>query len=85
MTFGIAKQATAYAIRSAATNELYTKNGMKFYYVDERSEGGGPVGDLPDAEEAARVSMQLAEGKEQGKWDHVFVKGKGGLRLDGLM
>ena len=77
MTFGIAKQATAYAIHSAATNELYTKEGMKFYYVDERGEGGGPVGNQPTAEESARVSVELAEGKEQGRLGSCLHQGSG--------
>ena len=75
-TFGIAKTATAYAIRSAAANETYAKEGMKFYYADERSESGGPIGSTPTADAAGKVYVELSE-KEQGNWDYVFVAGNG--------
>ena len=73
MTFGIAKQATAYAVRSAARNELYKKEGLKFIIL---MKGGGSVRDLPSAQEAAKVSVEFVERREQREWDYVFVKGK---------
>ncbi|RMZ89966.1 hypothetical protein DV736_g2797, partial [Chaetothyriales sp. CBS 134916] len=42
-TFRITKTATAYAIRAAAGNGIYQKEGIKFHYAEERSEEGGPV------------------------------------------
>ncbi|RMZ77777.1 hypothetical protein DV737_g4242, partial [Chaetothyriales sp. CBS 132003] len=64
-TFGITKTATAYAIRAAAENEIYRKEGLQFYYADERSEEGGYVAP-PSAEEAGKVYVELSERKEQG-------------------
>ena len=80
MTFGITKAASAYAIRSAAENELYEKEGMKFYYADESDGKGGPV-IPPSAEEAGRVYVELSERNEQGSWNYVYVAGKGEVKL----
>jgi hypothetical protein len=81
MTFGIAKGAAAYAIRTAASTELYTKEGMKFYYADERTPEGRPIGQYPSGEEAGKTYVSLAEGKEQVEWDYTFVKDKGLVKL----
>lgn len=83
MSFGIAKSAAAYAIRSAATNKLYTDAGMKFYYIDERTASGGPIMPHPDGEEAGKVSVELSERETQGTedWDFTYVKGKGEVRF----
>lgn len=78
MTFGMAKTAAAYAIRYAVESGVYEGEGMKFYYLDERSdEKGNPMGNHPTADEAGRVSVELSEKMEQGEWDWTFLKGKG--------
>jgi NAD(P)-dependent dehydrogenase (short-subunit alcohol dehydrogenase family) len=80
-TFGMAKSSTAYAINMAATGGLYDGEGMKFYYLDERStEDGAPMGDRPGAEAAAEMSLELSEDPKQRQWDHIYMRGKGLLK-----
>ena len=49
---------------------------MKFYYADERSPNGGPIGNQPNGEESAKVYVELSEGRTQKEWDWIFVKGR---------
>ena len=63
LTFGIGKGATASAIRAAVANKEYGKEGIKFYYADERTAEGGPVLKGPDGEvsDHSRVGVMWRE------------------------
>lgn len=75
-TFGVGKSATAAAIRALVDTKLYEKDGIQFYYADERGEGGGPV-PVPDSSVAGEEYVKLAERKDQGPWLYTYVKGLG--------
>ncbi|KAL6245918.1 hypothetical protein RBB50_007071 [Rhinocladiella similis] len=77
LTFGVTKAATAYAIRHLVETKVYEKNGVRFYYADERAENGGPVFMDIDGPAAADEYLSLIEQKVQGPWLHTFIKGKG--------
>ncbi|KAK6379049.1 hypothetical protein LTS17_006752 [Exophiala oligosperma] len=77
LTFGITKSATAYAIRSLVDTKVYQKDGIRFYYADERAENGGPVFLDIDGPAAAVEYLGLIERKDQGPWLHTYIKGKG--------
>ncbi|KIW02358.1 uncharacterized protein PV09_06180 [Verruconis gallopava] len=73
-TFAMGKTAIAQLIRNASV--AYRKQGIKFYYADERRPDGGPV--VPVSGSAAAVAYtKLAEEKEQGPWDYTFIDGIG--------
>lgn len=76
-TLGMAKNATAYFIETAA--EAYKRAGKKdykFYYVDERLENGESVMQDIDGEAHALEFWKLAHEVEgQGHWCWTFVKG----------
>ncbi|KIW11412.1 hypothetical protein PV08_10712 [Exophiala spinifera] len=77
LTFGVTKAATAYAIRNLVETKAYEKDGVRFYYADERAENGGPVFKDIDGPAAAVEYLHLVEQKDQGPWLHTFIKGKG--------
>lgn len=75
-TLGIAKNATAYFIETAA--EAYKRAGrdFKFYYVDERLEDGESVMQNIDGGAHALEFWKLAhEVGGQSHWCWTFVKG----------
>lgn len=78
-TLGIAKNATAYFIETAA--EAYRRAGRdyRFYYVDERLEDGESVLHNIDGEAHALEFWKLAREVEgQSHWCWTFVKGDAG-------
>ncbi len=82
MTFGIVKGITSFAIRTAAENEQYAKEGMRFYYADERNpKDNGGTGMTPNADSTANTYLELAEAKTQRDWHYAFAEGKGQLKL----
>lgn len=76
-TLGIAKNATAYFIETAAA--AYQRAGRtdyRFYYVDERLEGGESVMQHIDGEAHALEFWKLvSEVEGQSHWCWTFVKG----------
>ncbi|KAJ9610359.1 hypothetical protein H2200_005136 [Cladophialophora chaetospira] len=77
LTFGLGKNATAYAIRTLVEGEVYTAEGVSFYYTDERKSTGAPVIEDISGSAAAEEYVKLAERTDQGPWLYTFVKGDG--------
>lgn len=53
----------------------------RFYYVDERLDGGRPAGDGIDGPAHADIFYDLANDKRQRHWDQTFIKGKGYIKF----
>ncbi|KIV82659.1 hypothetical protein PV11_04753 [Exophiala sideris] len=77
LSFGITKTATSYAFRYLGEQRIYEKEGIKFYYADERSPTGDAVYLDIDGAAAAEEYVKLSERKDQGPWLHTFTKGHG--------
>ncbi|OAP58589.1 hypothetical protein AYL99_07679 [Fonsecaea erecta] len=77
LNFGLGKTATAYAIRYLVENKIYADEGFKFYYADERTPEGKPVGTAVSGSAAAVEYVKLAEQQDQGPWLYTFVKDAG--------
>ncbi|KAI5479320.1 putative short chain type dehydrogenase [Pseudohyphozyma bogoriensis] len=75
MTLSIGKSANALMIELAA--QVWGAKGARFYYADERTETGAPVGNKVNGEAHAQMYWDLAQSKEQGDPLVTFVKGKG--------
>lgn len=50
---------------------------VRFYFADERTPEGKPVGMKVDGPGAAEEYWNLVERKDQGPWLYSFVKGQG--------
>ncbi|KAF2734069.1 hypothetical protein EJ04DRAFT_494011 [Polyplosphaeria fusca] len=74
MTLGIGKSASASWIGLADT--LYASKGFRFFYADERTETGAPVGSAVDGDAHAEFYAQLANHEGDVPWSATFVKGK---------
>ncbi|KEF62933.1 uncharacterized protein A1O9_00907 [Exophiala aquamarina CBS 119918] len=77
LPFGLTKAAGAYAIWNLAEAKPYEKDGVKFYFADERQSSGAPAGKAVSGPAAAEEYWKLAARKDQGPWLHTFVKGEG--------
>ncbi|PPJ61365.1 hypothetical protein CBER1_09460 [Cercospora berteroae] len=77
LTLGVGKSATAYLIAEA--DLVYRKQGIRFHYVDERTEVGGPIYNGVSGEGHANFFLALAEGGkgDEVPWQATFVSGKG--------
>jgi len=75
LVFGVGKTAAARIMQGASHG--YKEKGHKFYYADERTSDGNPVGSQIDGEAHAELYMDLVKHKEQRPWLQTFVKGKG--------
>ncbi|EON69387.1 hypothetical protein W97_08647 [Coniosporium apollinis CBS 100218] len=76
VTLGVGKSAAAYWIGTAAA--AFAKKGYRFYYADQRTPEGGPVGTVVDAEAHADFYYELAsKDPSDVPWHATFVKGKG--------
>lgn len=53
----------------------------RFYYVDERTSGGQPVGNKVDGAAHADLYFELASDENQREWKQTFVKGKGYVKF----
>ncbi|RAO73012.1 uncharacterized protein BHQ10_009024 [Talaromyces amestolkiae] len=78
---GAGKSATAHLIKAAAASETYRQAGYTFYYVDERTSGGQPVGNKVDGAAHADLYFELASDENQREWKQTFVKGKGYVKF----
>ncbi|KAE9381040.1 putative short-chain dehydrogenase [Stipitochalara longipes BDJ] len=71
--FGMGKSSTAHLISMASL--VYSPQGMKFYYADERKVDGMPAMAARSGPAHAKFYIWLAEQKEQGPWRATFVDG----------
>jgi len=76
-TFGLTKGATAYVIRNLVESQTYEKEGIKFYYADERTSTGAPVMQSIDGPAAAVEYLRIAQLPTQGPWLYTFAKDEG--------
>ncbi|VUC22944.1 unnamed protein product [Clonostachys rosea] len=74
MTLGVGKSASAYWIGLADT--MYSAQGYRFFYADQRNEDGSPAGFGLDGPAHGEFYTLLAEGGEV-PWHATFVKGQG--------
>ncbi|PVI08316.1 putative short-chain dehydrogenase [Periconia macrospinosa] len=75
LCFGTAKTLCAYGIRFAAV--AYAKEGLKFYYADERTDAGLPVMREISGETAGTEYLKLAEAPNQQPWLYAYTKDGG--------
>jgi len=79
VTLGIGKAAMAHIIECG--EKAYKDRGYRFYYVDERVEGGSPAGENIDGDAHGELSVELAKSTEQLPWAQTFIKGKGYVKF----
>lgn len=48
----------------------------RFFFADERTKDGGPVGKVPNGESHAQFYLDLVEGKQDVPYYATFVEGK---------
>ncbi|KAH6608906.1 hypothetical protein Trco_002252 [Trichoderma cornu-damae] len=75
VTLGSGKSAAASWIGTASMH--YKDKGYGFYFADERTPEGIPIGDGISGPAHAEVYLQLAEGQVEVPWHATFVAGKG--------
>ncbi|KAF2416132.1 NAD(P)-binding protein [Tothia fuscella] len=75
VTLGVGKSAAAYWIGLASTS--FKKKGYGFYYGDQRTAQGDPVGAQINAEAHAEMYSKLATEDVDLPWHVSFVLGKG--------
>ncbi|KAH8904218.1 NAD(P)-binding protein [Coniochaeta sp. PMI_546] len=73
-TLGTAKRAASYLVEAA--DAQYKARGWRFYFADERTPEGRPMGHTPGAESHAEMYLRLAEGKEDLPSYVTFADGK---------
>jgi hypothetical protein len=71
--FGMGKSSTAHLI--SLSSLVYSSQGFKFYYADERKVDGLPAMAARSGLAHAKFYSWLAEQKEQGPWRATFVDG----------
>ncbi|KAK5057496.1 hypothetical protein LTR84_011496 [Exophiala bonariae] len=77
LPFGLTKSAGAYVIWNLAETKAYEKDGVKFYFADERQSSGASAGKAVSGPAAAEEYWKIATQKTQGPWLHTFVKDEG--------
>ncbi|RYO84892.1 hypothetical protein DL764_009258 [Monosporascus ibericus] len=75
LCFGLGKTVAAYGIRFASV--AYAKEGLKFYYADERTDEGLPVMKDIDGAAAGKEYLKLAETPEPLPWLYTYTKENG--------
>ncbi|KAK4033726.1 hypothetical protein C8A01DRAFT_39812 [Parachaetomium inaequale] len=73
-TIGVAKAGAAYWV--GAADLFYKKRGWRFFFAEERSAEGTPMGFTPGAESHAEMFLSLSEGSEDLPSYITFVNGK---------
>jgi hypothetical protein len=68
-----------YGLEISVTDAVYL--GFRFYYADERTEEGKPVGMAVDGEAHAELYLRLASEEKPVEWQQTFVKGKGYVKF----
>ena len=74
LPLGTGKIAGSYLIQTAA--EVYGSKGSRFYFTDERSRDGSPIGEKLNGDAHADLYLYLATVPEQKPWLQTFVKGQ---------
>lgn len=64
------------AQRQSFYQHLLLTEYARFFFADERTKDGGPMGKTPDGESHAKVYLSLVEGKEDLPHYVTFVEGK---------
>lgn len=64
------------AQRPGVPQHLLTTEHARFFFADERTKDGGPVGKTPDGDSHAAVYLDLVEGKQDLPHYVTFVEGK---------
>ncbi|KAK6956564.1 hypothetical protein Daesc_001842 [Daldinia eschscholtzii] len=75
LNLGVGKSASAYWI--GAADAIYSPQGFRFFYVDERYEDGKTKGNAIDGAAHGDFFAQLANHEGNVPWHATFVKGKG--------
>ena len=79
LIYGMTKSAIAHIVKGL--HDVYEKQGLQFYYADERQADGGPS--IPVSGPAAGAAYtELADRKEHGPWYWTFVHGKGYVKFN---
>lgn len=73
-SLGIGKSGANFWVGTA--DGVLKNKGIRFFFADERTKDGGPVGKTPDGESHAKVYLGLVEGKEDLPHYVTFVEGK---------
>lgn len=79
LTLGTGKAATAHVIEYAA--KTYVAKGYHFYYADERTAEGAPIGTNVQGDAHAEFYSELAKKLEVNSYLQTFVKGKGYVKF----
>ncbi|KAI1474844.1 hypothetical protein K445DRAFT_77261 [Daldinia sp. EC12] len=75
LNLGVGKSASAYWI--GAADAIYSPQGFRFFYVDERYEDGKTKGNAIDGAAHGEFFAQLANHEGNVPWHATFVKDKG--------
>ncbi|OQU97021.1 hypothetical protein CLAIMM_03026 [Cladophialophora immunda] len=75
MTLGMGKSASAYWVELA--DQLYSTQGFRFFYADERYDDGALKGGAIDGDAHADFYAKLAAHEGSVPWHATFVKDKG--------
>lgn len=73
---GDAQSTLSLAQRTSFSQHLLMIEHARFFYADERTKDGGPVGQTPDGKSHTSVFLSLVEGKEDLPCYVTFVEGK---------
>jgi len=83
MHLTLGKRGGAHLIENAA--QLYTEEGFRFYFPDERTKDAAPISRDLDGATAAEFYYELAMDKETKEWEQTFVKGVGYVDFKGVV
>jgi len=75
VSLGIGKSTASYWI--GAASQIYKEKGYKFFFPDERTASGAPVGGDVSGSAAASFYLKLVEEENDIPWFATFVDGKG--------
>jgi hypothetical protein len=67
--------------RDSYRQGLFSDYGYSFFYADQRTAEGGPMGDNLDGPAHADIFAQLAKGDGEFPWLATFVKDKGYVKF----
>ncbi|KUI74205.1 Versicolorin reductase [Cytospora mali] len=73
-TLGVGKSGANYWVGTA--DAAFKGEGIRFFFADERSPDGGPVGNKPNGESTTEMYLKLIEGKEDYPYYVTFFNGK---------
>ncbi|KAF3932581.1 hypothetical protein ABW20_dc0106827 [Dactylellina cionopaga] len=80
VNLGIGKSASSYWIGLA--DSLYSPQGLRFFYADERNKDGSIKGMALDGDAHAEFYIQLAKQDDHVPWHATFVKDQGYVKFN---